>query len=248
MKSSTDYAMSSNFGLLLLGPPKHGKTNIALSFPDPVILDCDKNLAGAIRRIKETDPSFKFQYDDPNEVEPHLRWKFCMNFMNEAVKSDAKTIIIDGLSCIQTYLIDHIINSAGADASKLTIAGEKAMQMTYWTPFKNNLAKFIMAGRAADKLFIMTCHEETIENSSGGAVGYRPLISGQLKHHLAGYFSDCWRCEAASLSNKVSYKLRVAPKNLHQIGNSLGISEHEFEVTNQTPKQVWDTKLKQYFK
>lgn len=247
MKSSKDYSIVSNFGLLLVGPPKNGKTNVALSFPKPAILDCDKNLAGAIRRIKEADPDFEFMYDDPNEHKPEDRWKACCDFMNEAINSDCETIIIDGLSNIQTYLIDHILKAAGVEASKLKIAGVPAMQQTFWTPFRNKLSALVMEGRACSKMFIVTCHEETIENSKGGTIGYRPLVSGQLKNNLAGYFSDCWRCEASAVANKSSYKLRVGPMNLHQIGNSLNIKQNDIDLTNLTPSQIWNTKLKQYF-
>lgn len=239
MKKSESYNRKGAFGLLLIGPPKAAKTSLALSFPKPYVLDCDNNLAGPIRRMPK---DFQFSYDSPNEIkEEHERWKACCQFLKDACASpDVDTIIIDSLSTIASYLITAILHDAGTDALKLRIAGEPAMQQSYWTPFRNRLAQLIMACRNSGKFFIVTCHEALVTNDEGAVIAYRPLIPGQLRDNLAGFFSDCWRCEAKDKANKAEYTIRFAPRNLMQIGNSLNIPVTDMDVTGKTPAQVWE--------
>src|SRR5690606_32250560 len=90
MKPSSLYEPTLSFGLLLQGPPKTGKTTLALSFPRPYIADCDNNLIGAVRLMRERGlPPFFFDtinvaddsdYCKANNLLPgtsvpsHLRW------------------------------------------------------------------------------------------------------------------------------------------------------------------------------
>jgi hypothetical protein len=249
MKSSKQHTPKKQFGLLLIGPPKAGKTSLALAFPKPAILDCDNNLTGPMRRAGNVD----FFFENPNwddktsaEVPYDQRWQRSCDFMKEAIASkEVETIVVDGLSALAQYLQDHIIKAAGSDASKLKIAGVPVMQQSFWTPFRNWMAQFIMAARSCGKHFIVTCHETALQNENGGVVGYRPLISGQLQHNIAGFFSDVWRMEAQDKMGKPRYMLRVQPRNLHQIGNSLGIKEPELDLTDKTPALIWEM-LKPY--
>lgn len=245
MKKATSYNINSAFGCLLIGPPKAGKTRLALSFPRPAVLDCDGNLGGAIR-AGTTD----FFFEDPNvddnnkELAPAMRWKKCCDFLREAIESDeVDTIIIDGLSIMSNYLVDSLSQN-----SKLTVGGDKVMDQSLWQPFCNKIQNFVLTGRNSNKMFIVTCHEDIIRDESNGAVvAYRPLIPGQLKQNLAGLFSDVWRVEPITLGAKVSYKVRFAPKNLMQIGNSLAIAEPELDITNMAPSVIW-SHLSKHFK
>ena len=52
MKNSSDYKPNLSFGLFLMGPPKAGKTTLALQFPNPYVADCDNNLSGPDEYLK----------------------------------------------------------------------------------------------------------------------------------------------------------------------------------------------------
>lgn len=244
--------MGAAFALLLIGTPKGGKTCFATCFPKPWILDCDNNLAGAIRYHNSTGaPLTEFFFDDPQSVPLEKRWLFCVNAITDAIKSDeVETVIVDGLSLLAMYLEAHILaNSQQGNGMKdLVIAGEKVMNQSHWNPFKNMMMKLIMACRGAGKPFIMTCHETTETNEDGGVIAYRPLISGQLRGNLAGLFTDCWRCETVVVPINptthplgVKYSVRFQPKSLMQIGNSLGIKTAELDVTAKSRVMVWKT-------
>lgn len=251
MKESTDFQMDSSFALMLIGTPKAGKTCFAFNFPNVYVLDCDNNLAGALRYHDHKNKNFKFWYDNPNdEPKPEKRWTFCLNALNDAVNHpDVKTIYVNGLSLLGYYLEQHVLANSGKGTggmNDLIIAGEKVMNMSQWGPFKNLMSKLIMAGKSSGKLFIMDCHEKTEENDQGATIGYRPLISGSLRHNIAGYFTDVWRCETATGPKGSTYSVRFHPKSLMQIGNSLNIKEPSLDVTNKTREQVW-SQLSKYF-
>ena len=261
MKEASNYNMTAAFALLLIGVPKAGKTVFATCFPDPWVLDCDNNLAGAVRYHRDAgSPLTTFWYDDPQLIEldeggtkpreAKDRWSFCMKAIGEAIKSpEPRTIIVDGLSLLATYLESHILaNSQQGNGMKdLIIAGEKVMNQSHWNPFKSMMMRFVMACRSAGKPFIMTCHETTETNEDGGVIAYRPLISGQLRGNLAGLFTDCWRTETSVVQADklhplgVKYSVRFQPRNMMQIGNSLAIKAAELDITNKSRVEVWKT-------
>lgn len=248
MQEHTTYKPDQAFALMLIGPPKAGKTVAALNFPDPYILDCDNNLAGALRYHNHAKKPFPFWFDNPGEEPPEKRWTWCMGKLKEAIASDKpKTIIIDGLSLMAYYLEKHILaNSAkGNGMDDLIIAGEKVMNMSHWNPFKNLMSQLVMACKSSGKLFIMTCHEQTELSKTGAVVGYVPLISGSLRQNIAGYFTDVWRCETSNTPQGADYSLRFVPRSLMQIGNSLNIKDKELKTTGLTRAQVW-AKLSTY--
>lgn len=244
MKSKTDYKPSQSFALMLIGPPKAGKTVFATTFPDPYILDCDNNLAGALRYHGDV---FNFFYDNPNldEAKKEKRWSFSIRALQEACSApDVKTVIIDGLSLLADYLQEEILSHTTANA--LIVSGEKCMGLQQWAPFKIKLSQLITACKSSGKLFIMTCHEQAMTNDANAVIAYRPLVSSALRDNICGYFTDVWRCEAMDKPGKgPQYSVRFKPRSLMQIGNSLQIPEVEMNTTNLTRDQIW-SKLSKY--
>jgi len=249
MKQGTTYKREQAFALLLIGTPKSGKTVTALAFPRPFILDLDNNLAGALRHNDGKLSADKFFYEDLAGVAPEKKWTASVRAIEEALESpDVETIVIDGLTLLAEYLQRHILANTKGDSSnsKLIIAGEECMQMNHWTPFKNLMSGIVMACKSSGKKLVMLCHEQTLESQHGAVEGYRPMIQGSLKHNIAGYFTDVWRTQAGVKANKPYYNIRFAPKNMMQIGNSLGIKDTEIDVTDKTCDQVWSL-LSKYF-
>lgn len=241
MKSATDYNPLTEFALLLIGPPKNGKTVFALNFPKPWILDCDNNLAGALRYHNHAKNPIQFWFDDPNSVEPKERWKFSVKAIGEAIASpEPETIFIDGLTLLGQYLETHILACPNTGKMQdLIIGGEKVMMMELWAPFRNKLMQLMLACRAGKKFFIMSCHEAIEQDKAGAIIGYKPLVSGSMRQNIAGLFTDVWRMETSSTPQGAKYTVRFQPKNLMQIGNSLNIKEPSMDVTGKTREQVW---------
>lgn len=242
MQAATDYSMAQSFALMLIGSPKAGKTCFALNFPDPYVLDCDNNLAGALRFHNHAAKPIKFWFSNPNTVPEKDRWSYCMKELIEAVKHpEVKTVVVDGLSLLAYYLEKHILANSGVGngMKDLIIAGEKVMNQAHWGPFKNLMSQLVMACKSSGKLFIMTCHETTENSESGAILRYVPLISGSLRSNIAGFFTDVWRCETSNGPQSVDYNIRFAPRNLMQIGNSLNIKQPSLNITNKTRAEIW---------
>lgn len=247
MQPASSYTPETNFALLLIGSPKSGKTCFCLNFPKPYILDCDNNLAGALRYHNHAKNPIEFWYDDPNIPEQKDRWGVAVKAIGDAIKApEPQTIVVDGLTLLGQYLEQHILACPNTGKMQdLIIGGEKVMMMELWAPFRNKMMKFVLACRAAKKLFIMTCHEHNEVDKQGAVIGYKPLISGSLRQNLAGLFTDVWRTETKNTPTGAEYSVRFHPKTMMQIGNSLNIKDPAMITTNKTRKEVW-SKLSTY--
>ena len=241
MKQGTTYNRDQAFALLLIGLPKSGKTIIGTSFPNVFVLDLDLNLNGALSHHGDEMGNFFFDdlSDEPNQDK---RWTASHKALVEACKSDeVDTVFVDGLTVLAQLLQMHILANSkkGNGMDDLVIAGEKVMNRAQWGPFKNLMTKIIMMCRASGKKLIFSCHEDTITDKNGAVLSYRPMIPGALKHNIAGLFTDVWRCESGTKANKPYHRIRFAPKNMMQIGNSLGIKDIEYDTTDKTKKEIW---------
>lgn len=237
MRDSSMYHPTLVFGLLLVGPPKRGKTTLALSFPKPWIADCDNNLPGAIRFHLEKDPNFKFKYDciniaddsqlckdwglkDGDLVPSEKRWLRLVECAKAAAKDpEIWTLIFDSLASIDTYLQDYIVSQK--DEKK-----EKQMTISDWIPYKNMMTKLVTTFRSIGKPFIMTSHERVEKDEGTGVLVYKVNMSGSLQDNFGGFFSDVWACEAEKFGDKWKYYVQTMPQPRRALGNSLGLPDN----------------------
>lgn len=216
MKSNTEFKPSNDFALLLVGPPLAGKTNVAMCFPTPYFISTDRKLQNAVAR----HPGKKFFYDYI-DAEPAKRWTQLTELLKAAGQNpEIQTIVIDNLTDVCTYLIDHIIANGG---TKLTVGGEKVMEMTHWQPFKILLTRLITVGKSMGKMFIVCAHEAVEKDEVTGVLNYKPLIPGSMQNQLGAYFTDVWRCETEQVGKEVSYIVRTTPTPRMALGNSLNL-------------------------
>lgn len=227
MKSAVDYTPTLSWGLLLIGQPKTGKTTTALQFPGKkYVADCDNNLQGPIRWLKENAPDrlAEIHYDTINmdengrEVEPELRWTRLLQCLNTALKDpEMKTIIIDSLTFLSDYIVDHIV--AAKPNTK-----EKYMTISDWQPYRNMLSKLIISMRNMKRLLIVTAHEEKVKDDLDGSITIRANIPSKLADNIGGFFSDVWRTEAEEREGKLECTIRSLPTpRIPALGTGLGL-------------------------
>ena len=155
MKSSSEYTPNLSFGLLLMGAAKSGKTSFALQFPRPFIADCDNNLSGPSEYLKDKGlPPFFYETinvkEDGSERPIDQRWSKLTEVVKEAVVSTkVETIIVDSLSSITDYLVEHILRSEG----------QKNMRIQDWQPFQYMLKRLITYIRSSGKKMILACED-----------------------------------------------------------------------------------------
>ena len=238
MKQHIEFKPGEDFGLLLVGPPLSGKTTVAMQFPSPYIISTDHKIKNAVQRIPPGQPWW-FDYVDVDDkgqpVAPEKQWTRATDLLKAGcVNPVVKTVIWDNLSDLSTMLQAHIIASA-TGGKQLTVSGEKVMEMSQWQPFKLLMQRSIALARSSGKMFVVCCHEAIEKDEVTGTLTYRPLIPGQLRDQLGGFFTDVWRCEVeANPGRPPKYYVRTAPMPRMALGNSVNGLPQEFVFSWET--------------
>jgi hypothetical protein len=242
MKTNEQYQSNQSFGLLLLGPPKSGKTNAAMIFPNPYFADCDNNLSSAVNRCG--DKTFYYDTinidDEGKEVPEGFRYERLLQCCKAAANNpDVQTIVVDSLTMVGDYIIAHILRKQNIPQMRIQDYGT----------LKDLASKFIVWLRSSGKLIIFTGHEKYDKDEISGVLLYRVNFPGQLADTIGAYFSDVWRCECEqSGGDKYKYIVRTMPTPRMALGNSLGLPT-TFELswdrlkTKLQPTKLQSTKL-----
>jgi len=240
MKSSTSFSTAQSQAILLVGEPKSGKSNCALAFPDPVIIDWDLNLGSAVRRL--SGKSFDYTQPGINDTTGAQRpsedqWRYAVDETKTILANPKyKTLVIDGLGLMCNALCEHIINEgkkSGANKSG-------KMELQNYGDLSRLLRAYIMMIRSSGKYLVVTSHQVGDKDDVTGIIRYVLAIPGQSKDTLGGCFTDVWAtmCRPKGI-NEVVYEIRTKPTGQHiALGASFPI-ESSIDVTNKTPQQVW---------
>lgn len=224
MKSAADFKPSSEFALLLLGPPFSGKTNVLMSFPEPYIISTDKKLSNAVAR----HPGKQFWYDYVSEdtesgvgIPEAKRWDRLTDLIVKAKDKPGKTLGIDNLSDVGMWLISYILSQPSGDRKKLMVGGQQVMDQAHWGPYATLLERFIWACRASGKMVVVCCHETIKEDKLTGTLHYKPSIQGQLQDRLGKIFTDTWRCVVETTATGPRYRVQTVPDSRSELGSSV---------------------------
>jgi adenosyl cobinamide kinase/adenosyl cobinamide phosphate guanylyltransferase len=240
MKTSASFSTTQSQAILVVGEPKSGKSNLALAFPDPAIIDWDLNLASAVRRA--TGKTFDYTQpgvrDDGSQRPLPEQWKFAVEETKAILANPKyKTVIIDGLGLMCTAVCEHIIaEGQRAGTNKLG-----KMEIQNYADLSRILRSYIMMIRASGKFFVVTSHQTGDKDDVTGVIRYVLAIPGQSKDTLGGCFTDVWATMARPKGlSDVAYEIRTKPTGQHvALGASFPV-ESSIDVTNKTPAQIWD--------
>jgi GTPase SAR1 family protein len=239
MKQSNTYSNNLSFALLLVGEPKTGKTTVTSAFPRPYYLDFDRNLGSLVGRF----PNRPFAYDNPyeaddgKEIDPLEVWEININqrLKTALASPDIDTIVIDSLSTMCDNLMYHIFKLVKRQEGK-TIDTPRIQD--YGT-FRTLMIRLISYLRKQSKNIIFTAHQKIDKDELTGIINYRLNIPGQLADNFGGFFSDVWACTTKPGARGPTYSIATSPIFKHvELGHSFKI-EHEYNVTDKTPDEIW---------
>jgi hypothetical protein len=162
--------------------------------------------------------------------------------LEEAKKSDAKTVVVDGLSLVNQFLIQMTMKKQRRET----------MEIRDWGSVGGHYANlFIVKVRNLGKTTIFTCHEEPVEKSSPSnpmmkeVIRRDPIINGGIKHQLGGFFTDIWRCSSMPApGGGIEFKINTCKTTMDDLKNSLMLPE---EIVIKKGELAW-TKLEPYMK
>jgi hypothetical protein len=251
-KSNTDYKIESNLALLLVGDPKTGKTRTEMAFPDPYILDLDKNLSSAVRVSGDK----KFWYDqvdtDDNgkPIAEGDQWDRVITCLTAACKEPQyKTICIDSLTRLGEIIKNGMLKKlAGMSTVKLrSDTLDDQLRIADYETFKVAILKLVALTRASGKMVVWTSHQTVRESELDEKLQYFLSIPGALKSSLGGYFTDVWGMSSMPSTKMVGnkavsytkYSIRTKPTGVHvQLGSSIPL-DAEIDITDKSPTEIW---------
>jgi hypothetical protein len=240
MQPSTAFSPSQSVAILCVGEPKAGKTRLAFSLPKPGILDCDGNMASAVRAA----PGKLFQYSQPfiddkgKEVPESERWtRACQETKLLLSSTDTESFVLDGLSNLCRWGLIY----AEAELVKAGINIRKEYLAKYQA-FIPLLSNYIAMLRIPKKLVLVTVHQLMDKDELTGAIRYKLDIPGRLADNLGGQFTDVIAMTStADPSSTVGakYVIRTKPTGYHvNLGTSLDLAP-SLDITGKTPDQIW---------
>lgn len=241
MKTGSTYQTKQNFAVLLVGEQKTGKTNLAMSFPDPWFLDCDRNIARAARVVKNKVWFFDDPYvdDKGTELPTEKRWNNAVAQLKAAAKApEVKTLVIDGLAALADMLVAHIIHEVKTSEGKVI----DRLRIQDYQPLKTLMTNLVMGLRSSGKLLVFTSHQKGDKDEMTGRMRYTINMPGSLSENFGGFFSDVWATTSGPVVGKpgeVKYEMHTKPTGFHiNLGTSLDLPAI-IDCTNKTPDQIW---------
>jgi hypothetical protein len=203
--------------VLLIGPPKFGKTWSSLTAPNPIVADFDRGLAGYPNEVI-TLPFWDKTWVSQTFKVVHQTEGFMKFLLGDATLLDQNsTLVIDSLSTLSDALTVEL------DAKcPQTRSGEKD-SFWFWKQWSNWLCTFCNQLTRLKCHVILICHEQEIRDSeTGKLIGYRFLLKGQdFPPRMPQFFTDIIRAirKTEIVNGKAITKFiwQIKPDNLNPI-------------------------------
>jgi len=145
-----------------------------------------------------------------------------------------KTIVLDSATRVKEHMIKLLVYHRGKGKMGRNIDDD--MNRPSWASYLANFVELFDAIKYIEnKDFICTVHLKTIEKTtvsmvgpnvveSTEVVGYKPLIDGQFREQMAGYFNECYYMDHLKAN---SYRFRTAGSYKYDARTSMPLDEFE---------------------
>jgi len=179
--------------VLILGDPGEGKTTSALSFPNPLVIDFDNQLA----KFRESHEFNSLPFHDVEWVEANFKTRNRPQALLTFLKTDGKklateqTVILDSLSILNDHVQKWLWDSCPMSKQDKT---EKD-GFAYWDSILDYYVELHNA------LIVMPCniavcaHLKPVYHKTNSMItGYKPVVEGSFSQRIGSYYTDVVRC------------------------------------------------------
>ena len=224
-KTLADLEDTNFLRVLIFGPPKVGKTGLALGFPWPALADFD---ATGVNVVKS--PWFRKTY--PGQLKPDvIRFKAFpqdtddyglpvgdvffkgIDWINQVIKDNTrKTIIVDSLTTVSKAALSVALPAAKKRGRSKTWEHAKTDHLLLLTKQDFGAEMGVMeqlldqSMKIKNKHFIAVAHEREEKTESGMVSGRSPLLTGdRLRAKVAYWFDEVWHLTADKSGKRILY-------------------------------------------
>ena len=226
----------------LQGEPASGKTTSALTFPNPIVLDCDNGLTKFsgkdILHIPIYDPEWCKEYGckvaDRGAQQPNRRDAITKFLKEDGLKLTAEqTLIIDSWTSLQTFF-----DQQQETEPKITKTG-MIDDFDFWAK-KLEYSEKIMVYLCSLKCHVVVCfHELKVRDPKTGQLLDKaaPLMQGKFVAQIKKWFTDFFRCLVEEKKDKegkvigATYWWQVSSDNTFDAKTRLTFPEGTFKIT-----------------
>jgi hypothetical protein len=228
MPTIEHYKGDAYLRLLLQGESGSGKTTKALQFPGVWVIDCDQNLGGPLRYLRENNLPLPIGYDkvdlldDGTVVPENERWARIATLLSKIgtrVGPELKTLVFDSMSKLSDYNKAHVLRTNPTKTG--------GMEQTSWGFYYYNWVRLVGVVATAKVHCVFTAHDKVDKDELDGSTRIFLNVQGQFQAVAGSLFTDVWHAEVKNvggLSPDYKWTVRTIQDYRHAgLKNSLGL-------------------------
>jgi hypothetical protein len=215
-----------SFTMLLMGPPKAGKTLLAGTASEVEALS-----PVLVMAVEDGSSVLARDYPDVDVVEIQ-DWATAAAVINAVAEGTTKykTLIVDTLGELQEHMKDHITNGGKSD-----------MRIQDWGTIKDNTVNTVKLLHRSTVNAIFITHAEQVKDENSGAISIQPYLLGKASLGEVPKVVDiiAYLAVAQDKATKQNFRvLQTGQDGKIMAGDRFG--KLDFQIINPTMRDVWE--------